>query len=141
MKKKTITVSLDDIEIDISLERIIEREVEKRLKEKKPEFTIYRSGRRQGNTFRALLKAQLLASGEPEQNVFFLTHSRDFSDFLIRRVADSLNSQHVYFEFNKAGKYILLENNSRIWFRSYNSKEFDRSTRGIRNIHYVYDND
>lgn len=146
---KKITVNLDDLEIDISLDKLIEKEVEKRLdkevekrlKKVKPEFTIHRYGRRQGNTFRTLLKAQLLASGEPNQNIFFLTHNTELAMMCMTNVAESMKHGYgISFKFERTNGVITLENGSRLWFRSYARLENSSMLRGMQNVQLVYDN-
>lgn len=144
MKNKTITVSLDDIEIDISLDKIIEREVNKRLKKAEEEFNdrlpvIQISGRREGNSYRSILYAQLLASGRPEQNVFVLCHNLSNADFMCRKTADLINFANVGLIASFSRRMIELENNSRIFFTT-SPYFYDGSFRqGLKNINIIHD--
>src|SRR5215217_4502874 len=130
MKNNTITVNLDDIQIDISLDKIIDKEVEKRVKKEvekvREEFeeslpVIQTYGRREGNSYRAMLYAQLLASGRPDQNVFVLCHNNDNAHHMFRKTADFINFANVKLQVVSARRMIHLENNSRIYFTTSNA--------------------
>lgn len=136
--KKTVTVNLDDLEVSIDLEKIIEREVEKRLKKRqKSEFLIDHGGRRQGNTYRLMLYAQLLASDEPNQNILVVGGNHEIARMLFRTLADTL-AYNKFVEINGSSLEINYKNSSRILFSSpYNLEE---KMAGIKNPILLFDN-
>ena len=145
MKNKNITVSLDDIEIDISLDKIIDREVNKRVKEEikrikaESEFRIDHGGRREGNTYRTLLYAQLLASDKPDQNIIIVASSWNWAKSIFKDCAEL--TRHLGIKTNNSRSFIEYPNNSRIHFTAYDrDRVFVKRMAGLNNIQFLFDN-
>lgn len=149
---KKVSINLDGVEVDISLDKAIEKEVERRLTKEREKIrkefedklpVINLGGRRQGNTYRLLLYAQLLASGNPEQNIFVVAHRMDYAKLLCRQVAETLAYLNVGASVNIMSQSIEFPNGSRILFISKHI-ENDRYRNGyfygLRNISFLYDN-
>lgn len=136
--KKTVTVNLDDLEVSIDLEKIIEREIEKRLKKRqKPEFLIDHGGRRQGNSYRLMLYAQLLASDKPDQNVIVVAGNHEIARMLFRQLADTI-TYNKFAKVNSGRLIIDYENGSAIHFTS--PYRLEEKTIGIKNQTVLFDN-
>lgn len=145
---KNLTVNLDDIEVTINLEKAIQIEVEKRVKdiEKKlkkqyegEKLSIDHGGRCEGNTYRTLLYAQLLASDKPDRNIFVVTHNYHYAKDIFKTCADM--AYRVGAKINAARRLIEYPNNSRVFFVGFEPNyEFEARTRGLRNVEFLFDN-
>lgn len=145
---KNLTINLDDVEVSIDLKKIIDREVENRVKEvekklkKKYEsekLRIDHGGRREGNTYRTLLYAQLLASEKPDRNIFVVTHNYHYAKDIFKDCADT--AYKIGAKVIAARRLIVYPNNSRVFFVVYDPDyEFEARTRGLRNVEFLFDN-
>lgn len=149
MTPKNITVNLDDLVIDISFEKIIEREVDKRVKAEvdkavnkiKEELPVIRQGgRRVGNSYRTILYAQLLASGKQGQNVFVFCHNLNMAKITARATAETMNSFGIPVTLNNSRNIIeFIPTNSRIHFTTSDNFHNNKLSVGMQNIRILND--
>lgn len=140
INRERVKLEIEGITVKIDLKDIVDAEVERRLEEVQLPFNIENTYKRaDGNTYRAVLYAQLLASSAPNRTVFYLTHTQSYARILRLKVADSIVNL-VGLEMTPANNMIELENGSRIIFMS--EENFDRTNSkwGLNDMHVVYDN-
>lgn len=142
---KTVTVNLDEIEVSIDLETIIEREVQKRLKEIPPKevkpYEIYKPSRQQGNTYRLLLEAQLMASSKDDHTVFVVVHNNQYAKDLFKQTCNNLVGMELTFTWKDLT--ILYPNESRIKFITkahYDQNKYFGYFKSLKSYDLLWDN-
>lgn len=144
-KMANVSITVDGVKVDIALDKLIETEVNKRLEEERQKVrkelpVINTWKRRNGNTYRTLLYAQLLASSEPEQNVFVVTHTDSYAKDLLRKISDIANI--AFWPIGEAkieARYFQLVNGSRIHCISANRFTDSRYLKGLKNVTLLFD--
>lgn len=144
-KTANVSIAVDGVKVDIALDKLIETEVNKRLEEERQkvrkEFPVINTWkRRNGNTYRTLLYAQLLASSEPEQSVFVVTRTDSYAKDLLRKISDMANIAFCPIGETKIeARYFQLVNGSRIHCISSNRFKDSSYLIGRKNVTLLFD--
>lgn len=141
-----VSVTINNVKVDISIDKLIEEEVTKRLEQERQKVrkelptipAVNTCIRNNGNTYRTLLYAQLIASSAPAQNVFVVTRTSSYAKDLLRKLSDMANIA-FYPVGEVSGKYFQFVNGSRICFISRDMLKDESYFLGLKNVTTLFD--